>query len=342
MFSDLAQKEKIKEAILSFRPTVTISGSMPQALFAEVLEENPALVFYLAGYSLRSGFGGVVAEIRYQNTEVPVSAIASAKSGDDVENILHDAVRDFESVKVIGLPKGVNGAAKVSEFVTLYHGFYSNLVNCSLKGMSIGNAQCLCVTFLYRIGRVKLGMMASAVERKIRELCGVLFTPSMLPQTKAYIAHNFLARTVVYHKEEEPNPLERSYMQSAYGALINGKCVCQGYAEAYKRLLDAQGVCCEVLCGKIRGHAEGHAWNVVGFNGKDFYHVDVTWDCAGGRKTNDYYGKSDAQMSADRLWTRRADIVCAGTENILLTAKQQIARERTAYLAAGVDRRYLD
>ena len=64
---------------------------------------------------------------------------------------------------------------------------------------------------------------------------------------------------------------------SAYGALIEGKSVCEGYAELYQYLL--------YLCG-IQSHAvtgtagEDHMWNLVRIDG-EYYMSDPTWDDAG-------------------------------------------------------------
>ena len=60
-------------------------------------------------------------------------------------------------------------------------------------------------------------------------------------------------------------------VQTAYGALVNKEAVCEGYAKAYKLLLNAMGIECDVVI-----NAE-HAWNVVQLEGK-WYLVDVTND----------------------------------------------------------------
>lgn len=63
-----------------------------------------------------------------------------------------------------------------------------------------------------------------------------------------------------------------NYLQhTAYGALINKEAVCEGYAKAYKLLMDAMGIPCDVVIN------EEHAWNVVFLDGK-WYLVDVTND----------------------------------------------------------------
>ncbi len=62
--------------------------------------------------------------------------------------------------------------------------------------------------------------------------------------------------------------------------------VCDGYARAYKLLLNAAGVCCERVSGSATANEiTGHAWNVVMLNAHDddpsndrCYYVDTTWD----------------------------------------------------------------
>ena len=67
-----------------------------------------------------------------------------------------------------------------------------------------------------------------------------------------------------------------NYLQhTAYGALVNKKAVCEGYAKAYKLLMDAMGIPCDVVIN------EDHAWNVVCLEG-NWYLVDVTNDDTNG------------------------------------------------------------
>jgi transglutaminase-like putative cysteine protease len=60
----------------------------------------------------------------------------------------------------------------------------------------------------------------------------------------------------------------------AYGALVQGKAVCEGYARAFKYLCDKVGIPCEL----VNGYADvEHMWNVVSING-EWYQLDATWD----------------------------------------------------------------
>ena len=65
-----------------------------------------------------------------------------------------------------------------------------------------------------------------------------------------------------------------------YGALVKNKCVCEGYAKAFKYLVDNMNIPCVMVIGKAtnsNGTTENHAWNYVQIN-QNWYAVDCTWD----------------------------------------------------------------
>ena len=66
---------------------------------------------------------------------------------------------------------------------------------------------------------------------------------------------------------------------SAYGALIEGSSVCQGYASLFYRLALECGVDARVISGLgVTGTSQGrHAWNIVKLNDR-YYNLDATWD----------------------------------------------------------------
>ena len=67
---------------------------------------------------------------------------------------------------------------------------------------------------------------------------------------------------------------------SIYGALAKNICVCEGYAKAFKYILDDIGIPCELIKGvgtTSTGEQENHAWNDVYIDG-NWYAIDVTWD----------------------------------------------------------------
>ncbi len=79
---------------------------------------------------------------------------------------------------------------------------------------------------------------------------------------------------------------------TVYGAIIEEKCVCEGYARSFKYFLDELGINSILVVGigtNSEGKTENHMWNYVELDGK-WYAVDVTWDdpiVYGGGKVSD-------------------------------------------------------
>lgn len=62
---------------------------------------------------------------------------------------------------------------------------------------------------------------------------------------------------------------------TAYGCLVNGRAICQGYSEAFVYMMNMLGIESGMCSG--RAGTESHAWNYVRIGG-DYYWIDVTWD----------------------------------------------------------------
>lgn len=337
------QKEKIKTALLAKQTSITVSYYNARELFQTVIDENPTIAATIGKVSYAKLLVGGVFTIKYNEMIVSAGETLQANTPEQVEDIIHNSIRKYENAVTVFVDNSVNINEVYNNFIVGYKGFYSNLISIAVSReiMSGSRRSTVRFTFKYRIGRVKLTMMETEVNKKVEELGRTLFCDRMPDEIKAFIAHNYLAKNVTYWHDKNAKPLEKSYMQSAYGALINQKCVCQGYAEAYKRILNSQGVTCEVICGKIRGSSEHHAWNVVSFNNKDYYHIDVTWDAQ--KKSSaryKYYGLTDEDLRKDRIWTRTSNIICNSKENILEKARLQLARNGNLYAAKGVDKKY--
>ena len=87
--------------------------------------------------------------------------------------------------------------------------------------------------------------------------------------------HNWLIDNIEYDTNFESNE-----PYSIYGALKEGKAVCEGYARSFKYILDELGIPCVLVSGtgtNSNDQTEWHAWNYVEIAG-EWYAVDVTWD----------------------------------------------------------------
>jgi len=91
--------------------------------------------------------------------------------------------------------------------------------------------------------------------------------------SKALFVHDYLIKNVKYNENGPPE------MHSAYGAIVSGEAVCDGFAHAFQYIIQKLGVECLYVEGRISGGAPdiGHAWNIVKID--DIYcHVDTTWN----------------------------------------------------------------
>lgn len=88
--------------------------------------------------------------------------------------------------------------------------------------------------------------------------------------------HDYLIDNVVYTADTANH-------HTIYGALLEGKCVCEGYTRAFHYLVNKAGF----ECASIQGVAKmplskdnpntNHAWNKIKIN-DNWYMVDATWD----------------------------------------------------------------
>lgn len=106
---------------------------------------------------------------------------------------------------------------------------------------------------------------------------------------KALYLHDAVAARVTY--VTTPND------QNPYGALVEGRAVCNGYATAYQMLLQEAGIRAWAVNGSSRG--EAHAWNVVWMNDTACVYTDVTWDDQGENIYHYYFNMSLDEIDDD-------------------------------------------
>lgn len=110
--------------------------------------------------------------------------------------------------------------------------------------------------------------------------------------------NNKLATDVAYdygaYNDAHNNVAYDGYVNTAYGALVNKKAMCGGYARAFKAVMDRLDIPCVLIQGtsysgksavdslskeELQAGLEAHMWNAVLLDGL-WYGVDVTWNSA--------------------------------------------------------------
>ncbi|MBR6578401.1 MAG: hypothetical protein IKK74_05600 [Clostridia bacterium] len=111
---------------------------------------------------------------------------------------------------------------------------------------------------------------------------------------------------------------------SIVGAFLYSKCVCEGYAKAYKYLADKVKLRAIVVVGQgihPDGSSGGHAWNIIMLDNVCYY-VDVTFDLlfAGKYCSRAYYMLSTKEIVYDHSIDETFDMPdCPNNGNILRT-----------------------
>lgn len=108
---------------------------------------------------------------------------------------------------------------------------------------------------------------------KIRSV--IVSQKSNNPYYDIKMVHDYLIDNIDYDAT-----LSKKNIYDIYGALIQKSCVCEGYAKAFKYLIDQMEIPCVMVIGQAtntNGQTENHAWNYVQIENK-WYAIDCTWD----------------------------------------------------------------
>lgn len=156
--------------------------------------------------------------------------------------------------------KGGNPAA--GDYLDWHWGNYGT--NISWRGTTY--------TFTYRVTYYTTAAQEEMVSQKANAVLSELDLVGKSPYQKIKLIHDWVCKNVRYDYDNLHNS---SYipMYTAYGALIDGKSVCQGYASAFYRLCREANVPVRIVTGAAWGGP--HGWNIVKI-GDRYYNIDTT------------------------------------------------------------------
>ena len=153
---------------------------------------------------------------------------------------------------------------------------------------------------------------AKAAFEQVINLMLARLTPEMSEYEMEKALHDMLAVHVTY--------VSTSNAHNAYGALVEGKAVCEGYAEALQCLLHRVGIQSVEIFGyginPATGLGEPHAWNAVRIDG-EYYLVDLTWNDQKSILLHAYFNQTSKIMAEDHEeW-----IIGQDSNNMILTCE---------------------
>lgn len=187
------------------------------------------------------------------------------------------------SLPGLRIPLG-NAHLSITEIARLFEAFYLDNPNFffidrtySLEGREVNHTQVYDTLILrYTMDAAQRTSATKAFEQAARNIlngCPVTDDDYLveLYLHDALLAHCTYDQTATESASQYPNAY------SAYGALVEGKAVCEGYAKAMQWLLIRSSIHATVMRGYSKENQTAHMWNLVEING-EYYYLDPTWN----------------------------------------------------------------
>ena len=155
------------------------------------------------------------------------------------------------------------------------------------SAMSLGIRYSITYEFTY--------LSTAEQEEKLQKAMDAALTSLNLKDKTEYekikAIYDYIADHVDYDYEHLPLGNAYPTMFSAYGALCEGRAVCQGYAQLFYRMCRAEGLDVRIVSGY--GNGIPHAWNIVKISDL-YYNADCTWDGQDKDTRHDWFLLSDS------------------------------------------------
>ena len=176
---------------------------------------------------------------------------------------------------------------------------------------------CVSLKPSYTMDKTDIAFARSAFDAAVAQILYGMDNGMSELERELYL-HDKLASVVTYKSGDNAH--------NAYGALVNGTAVCEGYAKALQYLLQRAGIQSFLVFGESVNPAtqkrESHAWNYVRIDGK-YYHVDATWNDQGETLYHAYFNQTDKVIKRDHAidGTNYPLPSCTATDAMYFTGK---------------------
>lgn len=202
-------------------------------------------------------------------------------------------MNNSEKISTIAL-KNADSYNAICELMLYNDDLAFNLGGISAESTAAGTT----FTPTYAIDNFTYSIMLDEMEKKAEKIAKKARRIGDEYSRIVYI-HDEIAENCEYFLENDPEAYI-GYTHYAYGALVEGRAVCQGYSAAFSYVCRLSGIQCITVLGTSRGVS--HSWNKVLCDNK-WYNVDITWDDSVSNfrdnLTWDYFMLSDMDIAKD-------------------------------------------
>jgi len=194
---------------------------------------------------------------------------------------------------------------------------YFNKTQIKMVSSMIGKR----IQLLDCLSRAKTVKMNSEMNAKADSIVALIQQVGGDEFSQIIQVYEYLQKNVKYDEQEllevSKGRSRRPSAHNAYGALIDGLAVCDGFSGAFTFLAQKLGFECMMVSGYSSYQSTGlieHAWNVVKVRNR-FYHMDVTWDTnlynEFGEYSYDYFALEDEEIISDHAWNINTTPACS-------------------------------
>lgn len=163
---------------------------------------------------------------------------------------------------------------------------------------------------------------------------------------KPFLAFSYLAQEghyddVVLDEVRRTGDSTNVIPHLAYGPLVEKNGVCDGYAWAFKTLMDEAGIECSCVTGFLKDDMSlGHMWNLVKIDGQ-YYHVDVTTSIKSPGVHVSWLMQPDNMMRPSHQWDETKFPPARGARLGYDYLEDYLADEGGAFLDDGANEKYM-
>ena len=308
--------DELKDAIIELIMTHETSGRIVALTYEsedlqfdvdraieEILTYHPIAVFavneIIGSVTKIVAIAEINISIEYSQTMQQIDAIKNVELISDLEEQLLELMRDYRDDALFRTPLQLTADEVAALITDIYYQNPRKIVMRPVVAVEVfpeeGEDRIFEISFDFGrpagILRSLGGSLTLALQSNIEAAEGDTDSEILLSLAKNLIA--FADYDEVTSRIPEHGP--QNLAATAFGALINGNAIGEGFAMAFKALCDELGIEARVVLGYIEGRH--HAWNLVYLYGY-FYHIDVAMGDVNGLETA--FLKTDAQLRARR------------------------------------------
>lgn len=322
---------KSASEMAQYNDEIAIKTDNLNQYISDIFDYMPQLEFYYGGYSDYSIGNNHKVSFKYNNTDINYDDIYIADTKESLSYFLTSSILYCkENVYFItdtsyNIENVIEEITEGNQIVSMgYHGY-----NASSFSSQITNNICYKINFQYYLDSPTLLQYKKQTEDKAIKILCENVAKSMPDYYKEKIIHDYIADNTTYSKEDG------DISHTAYNLLINGKGVCEAYADSAKIMFDLLGIENYIVIGTA-SNSEGtanHSWNIVKLD-NGFYNLDITWDDPVGLLAitdYSYFNLTDLEIATDHSWDKSKFPSCSSDEYSYDNVKTLIKKDSNDY-----------